>query len=455
MPTRHRNPPLVRGCFYALHAVFAVLGVGAIVENTTSDSRRQKTVPTEALGDPGSTGSASSRPVDIPQALVADQPAYVSTGEVPLGHLHSALVLSQDRFAVADGATGVLYFISTTEGLLSESAPGPLPPMVQPVLFTGHLPGGRLAVWRPDRDDAFEVFSARGHREEALIRYPHGYVVGAPVPVGVFPNGNVIVQRRGHQMPPGLIVNHRNSAEDLPAGTVRFEAAGATVTEFGIIDFESVSVSAGNSTTFLNRRIIFGDQMLVAASGTHFLVGRTDFEQVFAYDQKGRLAYTIPIPGERTAVSESDIAAQRYQRIADGSPASRRRMDMDAEFARMMGRRNTPVNKDSLAVLQLSGKDSAPPVDRMLADPSGRVWFRLTPMPTDTITRWCVWSPAVRGFEFWMALPRRERLLDAFPDAVLLVDYNSEHPNLIVKEFTIPATMAGTQSPTCLKGHDS
>ena len=446
----------MRGCYYAIHAVIAILGVGAIVESATIDSLQQKTVPAEAIGDPRSTGSPSSHPVDIPQALVADQPAYDSGSEVPLDHLHSALVLSQDRFAVADGATGVLYFISATEGLLSESAPGSLPPLVQPVLFTGRLPGGRLAVWRPDRDDAFEVFSAQGHREETLIRYPHGYVVGAPVPVAVFPNGDVIIQRRRHQMPTGLMVNRRNFAEDLPVGTVRFEAAGATVTEFGIIDYESVSVSVGNSTTFLNRRIIFGDQMLMAASGTHFLVGRTDFEQVFAYDQKGQLAYSIPIPGERTAVSESDIAAQRYRRIADGSPTSRRRMDTDAEFARMMGRRNTPVNKDSLAVLQLSGKDSAPPVDRMLADPSGRVWFRLTPLPTDTITRWCVWSPASKGFEFWMALPRRERLLDAFPDAVLLVDYSSSgHPNLIVKEFTIPAPMAGTQSPTCLKGRDS
>lgn len=456
MLIRTKNP-CARRCYYAVHAVFAVLGVGAMSVYTTIEPGQQQTLSTEALGGSGSIGFLSPRPTDIPQALVADQPIYVSAGEVSLDHLHSALILSQDRFAVADGATGVLYFISTTEGLLAQSAPMSLPPMVQPVLFTGRLPDGRMAVWRPDRENAFEVFSAQGRREETMIRYPHGYVVGAPVPVAVFPNGNVIIQRRGRQMPTGLIVNRRNTAEDPLAGKIRFEAGGATITEFGIVDYESVSVSAGSSTTFLNRRIIFGDQMLVAGSGTHFLVGRTDLGQVFAYDKTGQVAYTIPIPGERVAVSEADILAQRYRRIADGRRASRRKMDMDAEFARMMGREYTPVDTDSLAVLQLSGENSAPPVDRMLADPSGRVWFRLTPMPTDITTSWCVWSLASKGFEFWMALPRQERLLDAFPEAVLLVKDSSESegPNLIVKEFTIPAATAGIQSTTCLKGHDS
>lgn len=433
--------------------IFMVFSCGAIFGYT--DNRRQEMAPTVAVSEFGGTGSHSAIATDIPQARVADEPAYVSAGEVPLKHLHSAIVLSPDRFAVADGVTGVLYFISTTEGLLSESVPTSLPPMVPPVLFTGRVLDGKLAVWRPDRNDAFVLFSAQGDQDD-LIRYPHGHVVGAPVPVAVFPNGNVVVQRRGRQMPTGLIVNRGNTAQDPPPGVVRFEAGSGTITEIGTVDYESVSVSVGTSTTFQNRRVIFGDQMLVAGSGTHFLVGRTDFEQVFAYDQTGHRVYTVPIPGARSAVSEADIIAQRYQRIAEGRRrTSPQNMSMEAEFAKMMGRDYTPVNKDSLAVLQLAGKNSAPPVDRMLADLSGRVWFRLTAMPTDTVTSWCVWSPASRGFEFWMALPRHERLLDAFPDAILLVNDRSADPDLIVREFTIPGTLSGIPSTTCLKGQDS
>ena len=144
MPTRSKDS-WVWGLFYAIAAVFAVLSVGAIFRYTDVDSQRRETAPTKALFGLGGSGYPSV-PADIPRAQIADEPSYFSAGEVPLKHLHSAPVLSPDRFASADGATGVLYFSSTTEGLLSESVPASLPPMVSPVLFTGRAENSFEAV---------------------------------------------------------------------------------------------------------------------------------------------------------------------------------------------------------------------------------------------------------------------------------------------------------------------
>ncbi|MCZ0936134.1 MAG: hypothetical protein OXJ54_13220 [Gemmatimonadetes bacterium] len=398
----------------------------------------------------------------VPEASLAAEPSYDSSRRgSPLPHIDriaGAVVLGSETFSVVDGKGGTIYIVDASTGLVLADLSAEPEPLERPIRLLDQLPGGRLVAWRPQDGDFLKVYSSMGALEDS-IPWLHGLGFGRPKPAGVLPDGTVISRTSGGSASiPGVTGGRDATVEN----TVRYEVQSAggrlIVAEALVTDFATVTVPLGRGSSFQSTRMVFGDQVLFARSGTHLVIAPTGASAASVYDGAGALTDTIPIPGTRLPVSEALVTAQRYQRIAEARETGQtgQRMRLVAAAAEYMGRNYEPVNSDSLIILELPAKGTAPPIDRMLADPTGRIWFRLTVMPNDTHARWCVWDVSRREYSFWLALPRENSLLGAFPNSLLIQGTDDEgRPRILVTPFTVsgaserPAT--STQVP-CEKG---
>ena len=338
-----------------------------------------------------------------------------------IGQVAGVVVLNRKAVAVADGASGAIYFVDLDVGLVATDVPATLDPLDTPIKFLDkfldRLPGDRLVAWRSGDGNFLKVYTPAGELEDS-IPWPHAQGFGGPKLAGILPDRTLILRRRsGRQLSiPGV----PDLGSATLGNTIRYEVEDVrgpvVVAEATITDHATVTVPMSSGSSFLTARMIFGDHVLVTRAGAHLVVSPTDAPAAAAYDRKGSLAYTIPTPGARIPVDEAQITAQRYRRITEAreSGATGRQTDLFAAAAEYAGKEYVAVNTDSLSILQLPAKDTAPPIDRLLADPSGRVWFRLTPMPADTHTRWCVWDTSRREYAFSLKLSRKDSLLGVF-----------------------------------------
>ncbi len=346
-------------------------------------------------------------------------------------------MLNRETFAVADGATGAIYFVAVSEGLLVTDVPTE-PRWRSP--FLARLPGDLLAAWR-GRGNSINVHTPAGELVDS-IPWRHGGFGGARL-AGILPDRTPVLEKGGQQASiPGVPAFGDDTAGDV---VVRYEVESAgdlvVVAEAAVTDRVTVTVPLASGTAFSTERMIFGERLLTARSGPHLVVAPPGASTASAYDRTGALVYTIPFPGARIPVSDAQVTAQRYRRIADlrESGVSGSKMERDSAFAAHFGKYYVPVNTDSLALLQVPAKETAPQIDRMLASPGGQVWFRLTAMPADTHTRWCAWDTSRREYAFWMTLRRQDSLLAAFGDRVLLLRRDRGHQlRILVIPFTKP-----------------
>ncbi len=377
----------------------------------------------------------------VPEAQLAAEPSYDSSwselGLPELGRVSHGVMLNAETFAVADGATGSIYFVDVSDGLLVTDEP--VQPRWQPP-FLGRLSDDLLVAWR-GRGNSINVHTSVGQLVDSIPWRHEGF--GGPRLAGVLPDRTPILEKRGQQVSiPGVPAYGDHTAGD---GVVRYEVESAAgrvvVAEAKVTDRVNVTVPLASGIAFSTERMIFGERLSTAQSGPHLVIAPSGASSASAYDRAGALAYTIPFPGARIPVSNQIVTAQRYRRIADlrESGVSGSKMERDSAFAAHFGKDYVPVNTDSLALLQIPAKDTAPQIDRMLADPTGRIWFRLTAMPDDTHTRWCAWDTSRRRYAFWLTLQRRDSPLAAFGDRMLLLRKDGDHqPRLLVMPFTVP-----------------
>ena len=398
----------------------------------------------------------------VPEAQLASEPSHDSSrpgSRLPrIGQVAGVVVLNRKVVAIADGASGAIYFVDLDVGLVATDVPATRDPLDTPIKFLDRLPGNRLVAWRSGDGNFLKVYTPAGELEDS-IPWPHAQVFGGPKLAGILPDRTLILRRSGRQLSiPGV----PDLGSATLGNTIRYEVEDVrgpvVVAEATITDHATVTVPMSSGSSFLTARMIFGDHVLVTRAGAHLVVSPTDAPAAAAYDRKGSLAYTIPTPGARIPVDEAQITAQRYRRITEAreSGSTGRQTDLFAAAAEYAGKEYVAVNTDSLGILQLPAKDTAPPIDRLLADPSGRVWFRLTPMPADTHTRWCVWDTSRREYAFSLKLSRKDSLLGVFARSVVLLrrdGYNQ--PRLLVTQFAIPgASRRPTVPPNshCEKG---
>ena len=379
----------------------------------------------------------------VPEAMLADAPSYDSSrpgSRLPrIERIAGAVVLNDEIFAVAEGVEGAIYVVDAITGRVLVHLPAKPEPLEGPIRLLDRLPGGRLVAWRPQDGNTIKVYSVAGMLEDS-IPWPHALRFGGPKPAGILPNRTLILRVSSGRSPiPGV-----PDVRGVAGSGIRYEVESAQgrvlVAAAKVTDQVTVTVPVGSGSTFGTARMIFGNQVLVARSGGQLVVAPTGASSASVYDRTGALAYTIPFPGTRTPVDEAQIAAQRHQRIADAreSGSTSQHLDAISAAAEYMGKSYERVNTDSLIALQLPAKATAPPIDRILADPSGRIWFRLTAMPAATHTRWCVWDTSRREYVFWLTLPRQESLLGAFAGMVLLHGRTrDDQPRILVTPFTI------------------
>lgn len=380
----------------------------------------------------------------VPQASLAAEPSYDSSrrgSSLPhIDRIAGAVVLGSETFAVVEGNGGTIYIVDASTGLVLADLPAEPEPLEGPIRLLDQLPGGRLIAWRPQDGDFLKVYSSMGALEDS-IPWLHGRGFGRPKPAGVLPDGTVILRTSGGSVSIPGVTGRRDATV---GNTVRYEVQSVRgrliVAEAAVTDFATVTVPLGEGSSFQSARMVFGDQVLFARSGVHLVIAPTGASSASVYDDTGTLTYTIPFPGPRLPVNEALVTAQRYQRIAEARETGQtgQSMSLIAAAAEYTGKDYEPVNTDSLTVLQLPAKETAPPIDRMLADPTGRIWFRLTVMPDDSHARWCVWDVSLREYSFGLALPRENSVLGAFPSSLLMQGTDDDgRPFLLVTPFTV------------------
>lgn len=402
-------------------------------------------------------------PAAVPEAQLASQPSHDSSrpgSYLPeIDQVAGVVVLNGEAFVIADGTSGAIYFVRIDDGLAAVDVPATLDPLDTPIKFLDWLPDGRVVAWRSGDGDFLKVYTAAGELEDS-IPWPHAQVFGGPKLVGILPDRALMLRRSGRQPSiPGVL---DFGSASRPGNTVRYEVEDAggsvVIAEVTIRDHATVTVPLGSGSSFLSARMIFGDQALVARVGAHLVVAQTAAPAASAYDRNGSLAYTIPTPGDRAPVDEAQITAQRYRRIAEAreSGTTAQQTDLLAAAAEYTGKEYVAVNTDSLGILQLPAKNTVPPIDRLLGDRWGRVWFRLTPMPEDIHTRWCVWDTARREYAFSLKLSRQDSLLGAFARSLVLLRRDGDNrPSLLVTKFAVPGASERPTSPPnspCEKG---
>ena len=333
--------------------------------------------------------------------------------------IDGALFLSDGRLAALNGSTQRIHFLdSDVVRAIAVGGEGYEPGVVTRLLE--RLPSGGVATI--DADRALVTFRADGSVASSMK-----VVVGRSMePVGLFRDGTLVFRvATGTSGPlPADVDSGSDEAivrQDIEYRTLRSSGQSAMLAR--ALGDETMSVTASRPTGASTRRFrtVFGHATMADVAGDLLVVAQSDAEHVLLYDKSGRVVGRIPMPPRSDyRPTPGDVSAQRNVRLQEHRREARARYqallsnDRFAPMARRM------AQSDSALIWKLAASENLPPIDRMFADASGRLWLRVAPMPKEPMGCWQVWNLDVVALDRTVVIPRSAHLLDARGDRVLL-----------------------------------
>lgn len=375
-----------------------------------------------------------NRPIGAP---VFESARHSDSRVSEIGRLSGARFLDGGRVIFVDGSSQLLVIADIENGTVaSAGGKGDGPFEFRSAQLLARLPDGEVVVWDTGRR-RFTIVSGEGVVTEGS-RYDRSLLMSSLAqPVAHF-GGGVLVFRDDAAPSVSLFARDRVSGRYRdsvqyrmlsPNGSTRVvaEAAGPEMVR-------STSGTRGSSGP-----VVFGHLLLESQVGQHLAVGQTDLGRIRVFDQFGDFVTEIPMP-QGVTVSSQQVAAERDRLamssgIAEGGARPLGSGRGTAELLR--GRLNSD---DFLSGLRehfrtAPANDTAPSIDRMLADRDGRLWLRLF-RPGEAKEHWQVWDISGPQQVFTLTLPEGERLLDSAGGRLLIQtqdEFGTDH--LLVREM--------------------
>lgn len=374
---------------WAVHTVSAALGMLATGGSLTPVGGQQE-VSVRKVADVDL--------VDLRDLLSFTDSSWVDGG----------LFLADGRLAFIDGVTQKTYFVDVEMGSLV-AAGGVGYESVPITALVGRLPDGGAVTVNGDRTLVF--FTADGSvQSSASVDIAQSKDV-----VGVFPDGTVAIRNAS-----GAGMSQRGEVEYR---TLAATGRTAFVAKIPGDETAVVSVSDSAGTTSGQFRQIFGHRTFAGVAGGVLIIAQSDADFVLLFDSEGQPSGRIPMPPQRDVeIGEADVSAQRSVRLLERRRTNRARRHALLTNERFSSIAREMLRTDSLFLWEMPVSDVLPPIDRLVADASGRLWIRVAALPSESMACWQVWhlTGSAPRLDRTVLMARSAQLLDARDEMVLL-----------------------------------
>lgn len=402
----------------------------------------------------GSLGDLSAQQDPVPMGVGdADSPTPDLNRLLPLADsnwVEAGMFLTNRKIALLEGATQSVYLVNTADGSVvraggPEHDPGPV------TILLERLPGGGVATI--DADRTFVRFSADGSVLSATsVAVERGTDV-----VGLFPDGALAFREEvgADATPVAAMVRPADQGsvrEDVTYRVLRPSGVTPVIAKAQGDEAEIVSASGLGRTSSTQLRIMFGHETFDDLSGDVLIVAQSDVDQILLFDASGQVTGQIPMPLRRVyQPTQTDVQAQRIVRLAErrrATRAQRHALLSNERFARMA---QSMADADSLLLWTATSSNVLPPIDRLIADASGRVWLRILALPHESMACWQVWDLDGPKLVRTVAMARSARLLDSQDDWVLLQvsDRYGNNDRTVIRRLVRLDPSAGEGVETC------
>lgn len=346
----------------------------------------------------------SVRRMRVGGELVFDSRRHDNESVAHLGSVGRGFFVGDDRLAVVDGRS--IHFIDyygtevRSVGGLGEG-PGEF-------RFTPHVvrSGKGLAAWDRMSGRISWFTNDGGFVETKQVTIDAKEILTRTL-VAAFADGDLLFRSDGI-LPDGPDGEFRQ-----PIQYVEVSADGGSRRVAQAVGQEMI-LQAGRGL-FGQVDVVFGHIALEAGLQELLAVAQTDESDIRIVNRNGDVVSRVVMPDE-LAVTEDQ------KRVA-----LREAMSDEQQFSQLAGRalQRSPtlrsvVGDGGYSERAIPIKDSAPPIDRMLADADGRLWLRRYMLPGDRGSLWTAWDVSQRRPVLALALDERETLLDASGHFVLI-----------------------------------